>query len=149
MLDQKLERTVEHYCSTLVNCHKKQRRFVLHDGKRKPIWDLPMVAVTCSSKSTNKSNHSKPVNTRSYDKVPDLKHALLRCGEIGAQGNFDIYQVGRCAEPHAAKDCLLDDRKSSIDDLSFSTARVIKTREIKRYCGNCRHTFPQLDKSKA
>lgn len=144
MSDNKLERTVLHYCGKLVNCHKKQRRYVLHDGKRKSMWDLPMVAVSCQSKSKSASSYSKPVNKKSYDKVPALKNALRTCGEIGDSGKYASYQVGRCAEPHAAKECLLEDRSSDLTDLSFSTARVIKTKEIMAYCGNCKHAFPQL-----
>lgn len=146
MYNKKLERTVVSYCHNLVNRHKKQRRYVLHDGKRKPIWDLPMVAVTCRSKSALKSNHSKPVNVRSYDKVPSLREALQVCGNIGETGKYDSYQVGRCAEPHAAKECLLADKNSSLTDLIFSSARIISTQEIKKYCGNCKQTFPQLKK---
>lgn len=146
MLSDKLERTVEHYCGQLVNSHKKQRRYVLHDGKRKPMWDLPMVAVSCKTNATIKSNYSKPVNKRSYDQVQGLKQALKECGEIGEEGKYDTYKVGRCAEPHAAKDCLLDDKSSTLKDLEFSTARVIKTKEIKKYCGNCKYVFPQLNR---
>ena len=146
MSNPKLERTVLHYCQSLINIHKKQRRYILHDGKRKAVWDLPMVAVSCASKSVVKSNHSKPVNKRSYDKVPKLKAALLECGDIGHSGRYESYLVGHCAEPHAAKECLLSDRSSDMADLIFSLALVVKTKEIKGYCRNCRHTFPQLDK---
>lgn len=145
----KLERAVCHYCGKIINCHKKQRRYVLHDGRNKPIWDLPMVAVSCEVNNIIKCDCSKPTNVRSYDSVPALKRALEQCGQIGQPGNYAGYQVGRCAEPHAAKLCLISAPHARLNDLCFSTARVIATREIMPYCGNCQHTFPQLEDTAA
>lgn len=77
--------------------------------------------------------------------MPSLKQALEQCGQIGQPGRYAVYQVGRCAEPHAAKRSLMRSPRANLNSLRFSTARVIATNEIKPYCGNCRHAFPQLN----
>jgi hypothetical protein len=134
----KLERTIIQYCSELVNKHKKQRRYVYKDNKC--IWDLPCVAVSCAYDATAYSDFSKPTRSDTYKKVPKLEETLLTLGKIGEHVN-GRYPIGHCAEPHAAKKCMKDNQKALPNNIYFSTARVVRTKEIIDYCDNCKATF--------
>lgn len=158
---EKLERSVQYYRLQLANNHKKQRR----ESKRLPsynnYWDLPMMASACcfvysygkGSFSDIKEDHSKPVRVDSYDSVPALKSKLLECSnqknpKIGDKSKFAGCgnSVGRCAEPHAAKKCLLAIKHPDgpLDSLLFSLACEIKTGEPRNPCANCQHVFPHI-----
>lgn len=157
----KLERTVEHFRRHIANSHKLQRRSAKRLPKYKPLWDLPMMASSCcyvsqdgSCFSKIYSDYSQPVKANSYDSVKELKDRLLKCApkqdnRIGAVtilpncGN----QVGRCAEPHAARSCIKDLSKKfpiPIDNLIFSIAHVVKTGEPRNPCAICRKVFPNI-----
>lgn len=151
MIDHRLERACAYYCGELRNTHKKQRRYTSHDGKAKPFWDLPKCAVACSGLQNEiYKDHSKPVRPNTYDRVPALKYRLLkyapRNGKIGAItilpkcGN----QVGRCAEPHAAKRCMINEPNTAINNLHFSVARDIITGEPMNPCAICTAVFPTI-----
>lgn len=152
MINPKLERACDNYCGELRNHHKKQRRYLSHDGKAKYFWDLPKCAVTCRGLQNNKiyKDHSKPVRTDTYDKVPVLKAELLKYvplnGKIGDITTLPFCgnQVGRCAEPHAAKLCLIDQPRTSINHLHFSIARDITTGEPMNPCAICLAVFPTI-----
>lgn len=151
MIHPKLERACAYYCGELRNTHKKQRRYLSHDGKAKPFWDLPKCAVVCCGLQ-NKiyKDHSKPVRRNTYDKVPSLKSELLKYVPPGGKiGDITILpkcgnQVGRCAEPHAAKLCMIDDPHTTIHDLRFSVARDITTGEPMNLCAICVAVFPTI-----
>lgn len=101
IFDSRLERAVVMYCGELRNEHKKQRRVVINNGKRKAIWDLPCVAVACRGVQPRIfKDFSKPVRVDTYDRVPLLRDALLECGDIGGPTHLKGCgnQVGRCAE---------------------------------------------------
>lgn len=134
MIHLKLERACAYYCGELRNTHKKQRHYLSYNKKAKPFWDLPKCAVVCCGLQ-NKiyKDFSKPVRTNTYDKVPILKSELLKyVPPRGKIGNITILpncgnQVGRCAEPHAAKRCMINEPHITIKDLCFSVARDITT----------------------
>lgn len=146
-----LERACLHYCGELRNIHKKQRRYISHDGKAKSMWDLPKCAVACCGLLNDiYKDHSKPVRVDTYDRVPILKAELLKyVPQNGKIGDVTILprcgnQVGRCAEPHAAKRCMKDDPRVTIKDLKFSIARDITTGEPMNPCAICLAVFPTI-----
>lgn len=146
-----LERAVDQYCGELRNKHKKQRRNIIQDGRLKTIWDLPCVASACRySNCTIHKSVSKPVNINTYRQTPELESALLGCagphGRIGDPTTLSncSYQVGRCAEPHAAKECILKRPQTRLAEIDFSQARCIRTGEVKIACAICKHVFPNL-----
>lgn len=151
MIHPRLERACACYCGELRNTHKKQRRYLSHDGKAKLFWDLPKCAVACCGPQ-NKiyKDFSKPVRTDTYDKVPILKSELLKyVPPRGKIGDITILpncgnQVGRCAEPHAAKRCMMDEPRIAINDLSFSVARDIATGEPMNPCAICMAVFATI-----
>lgn len=123
MIHPKLERACAYYCGELRNTHKKQRRYLSHDGKAKPFWDLPKCAVVCCGLQ-NKiyKDHSKPVRRNTYDKVPSLKSELLKYVPPGGKiGDITI-----------------------IHDLRFSVARDITTGEPMNPCAICVAVFPTI-----
>ena len=148
----RLDRDCMYYCGELRNKHKKQRRYLSHDGKRKWIWDLPKCAVSCcTDKNVLYHDYSKPVRKDTYDKVPKLKEELLKCAPhpMGKIGDVTILpncgnQVGRCAEPHAAKECMLGDKIESPVAIRFSISRDITTGEPMVPCAICKFVFPDL-----
>lgn len=160
-LIEKLERTVEYYRCGLANSHKLQRRSPKRLPQYKPLWDLPMMASSCCYEyhagitySSIYSDYSQPVKSNSYDSVIALKARLLECApdedkRIGATTKLPYCgnEVGRCAEPHAAKQCMKklsikDD--DQIDSLIFSIAHVIKTGEPRNPCAICQKVFPKI-----
>ena len=151
MIYPKLERACTYYCGELRNTHKKQRRYLSHDGKAKPLWDLPKCVIACRGLQ-NKiyKDFSKPVRTDTYDRVPTLKFELLKyvpprgkIGDITSLPNCGN-QVGRCAEPHAAKRCMIDEPHIAISDLHFSVARDVTTGEPMNPCAICIAVFPTI-----
>lgn len=122
-----------------------------YNKKAKPFWDLPKCAVVCCGLQ-NKiyKDFSKPVRTNTYDKVPILKSELLKyVPPRGKIGNITILpncgnQVGRCAEPHAAKRCMINEPHITIKDLCFSVARDITTGEPMNPCAICMAVFPTI-----
>lgn len=151
MIHLKLERACAYYCGELRNTHKKQRHYLSYNKKAKPFWDLPKCAVVCCGLQ-NKiyKDFSKPVRTNTYDKVPILKSELLKyVPPRGKIGNITILpncgnQVGRCAEPHAAKRCMINEPHIAIKDLCFSVARDITTGEPMNPCAICMAAFPTI-----
>lgn len=150
MVNNKLERTCIHYCGNLRQKHKKQRR---HDYKNnKDVWDLPKCAVACCSKHCQNKpsmDFSKPVRENTYDKVPTLKSELVKYSKNGKIGGKTFLrncgnQVGRCAEPHAAKCCMLKISNTAIKDLLFSVALDIKASEPMSPCAICLKVFPTI-----
>lgn len=151
MIHLKLERACAYYCGELRNTHKKQRHYLSYNKKAKPFWNLPKCAVVCCGLQ-NKiyKDFSKPVRTNTYDKVPILKSELLKyVPPRGKIGNITILpncgnQVGRCAEPHAAKRCMINEPHIAIKDLCFSVARDITTGEPMNPCAICMAVFPTI-----
>lgn len=159
---EKLERTVEQYRCQVANRHVLQRRSPKRLPKNKPLWDLPMIASSCCYLYPNNSNasaifsdYSQAVKANSYDGTPELKDRLLDCApdrdrRIGASTKLDgcHNQVGRCAEPHAARKCIktLSARNGNIpvDRIIFSIAHVIKTGEPRNPCAICKRVFPNI-----
>lgn len=153
MVYSDLERDVSIYCGQLRNKHKKQRRYVFHDGKAKPLWDLPKCAIACRRENVAKIYHdfSKPTRVDTYDRVPLLKARLLRYvaygGRIGDLTNLPNCgnRVGRCAEPHAAKRCMLDQHDTTIAEIIFSAALDITTGEPMEPCAICKAVFDTIE----
>lgn len=149
-----LERRTIQFCAELRNKHKK--RVAFHDGRFKVLFDLPTCAVSCQWKRNDdiKSAFSKFVRSDTYDKVKELKIALLACvapgGKIGDLTNLQTpkgvsrNQVGRCAEPHAAKECMLKYHRATLNEIYFSTALDITTGEPKEACVICKRVFPTI-----
>lgn len=156
-----LERTVEQYRCRVANRHILQRSDPKKLAKNKPLWDLPMMASTCCYRypggnfSAFFSDYSQAVKANSYDTTPELRDKLLECAidgdqRIGAKNKFPGCgnQVGRCAEPHAARNCIKDlstpHRSIPISGLIFSIAHEIKTGEPCNPCAICHYVFPNI-----
>lgn len=146
-----LDRACLYYCGELRNENKKQRMNICKDGKYKSIWDLPKCAVACKGlRGHIYKNFSKPARSNTYDKVPQLKTELLKYvrpgGKIGDVTNLPRCgnQVGRCAEPHAAKDCMIKEPRTTLLNLKFSVALDIVAGEPMPACAICKATFPTI-----
>lgn len=156
-----LERTIEQYRCRVANEHRLQRRNPRKLAKNKPLWDLPMMASTCCFRyqggnfSAFYSDYSQGVKANSYDATPELRDRLLECAvindiRIGADTRLPgcRNQVGRCAEPHAARKCIRDlatpRHPIPIDGLIFSIAHEVKTGEPRNPCAICHHVFPNI-----
>ncbi|MDE5875839.1 MAG: hypothetical protein K2H15_09340 [Muribaculaceae bacterium] len=157
----KLERAVEQFRSQVANRHRLQRRSPKRLPKNKPLWDLPMMASSCcyadlqtGQFSKIYSDYSQQAKSNSYDSFPELRDRLLACAppddrRIGVRTSIPgcYNEVGRCAEPHAARKCLKDLPRrinQPIDSLLFSVAHTIKTGEPRNPCAICRAVFPQI-----
>lgn len=93
---------------------------------------------------------SRPVKSNGYDNVKELKRELLKCvppeGKIGDTTNIKGCgnKVGRCAEPHAAKECIIKHSGALLADIVLSMPLCIATLEPMEYCAICKHIFPTL-----
>lgn len=149
---EELNRCVYIYCGEIVNkkplSRKRKKRNVNSKSKVKSsFWDYPAMASVCKWVGNNKKYRgcSKKANDSNY---PDsiLKKELLLLGSIGSSNKkFCKYPIGNCAEPHAARELLKNERHCrDLKDIHFSVAMRPRTREIFPPCENCKRVFPTL-----
>lgn len=146
MYKRKLERSTIQYCGELRTRHKTQLSCRFVKGKKISIWDLPCVAVSCTSSTCSGTtifqDHSKSVNRHPY--TGWILKSLSSLGNIGGKNSSCPYIIGQCAEPHAAQKCINKYQATSSSQIWFSKALVVRTQEIKEYCGNCTAIFQNL-----
>jgi hypothetical protein len=117
-----------------------------HIGKKIDVHDYPASVVSCADCWANHvtaiTNTSGKVNQTSYQKTPELEKALTeKLGRIGSKRNECHNYIGACAEPHAAREVMLQNTASIVDTLVFSYAYRPRTKMVMRYCKNCTEVF--------
>jgi len=139
------------YCAILRKSIKNHRKKRMPDITKTDKWDIPRVAVACSStvspyyrvRGRNASTLKNPHPTL-YATYPSVKKDVNPPAFPGEPH----YQEGHCAEPHAAHKLLnrMDRRRirMNINEIMFGKAyHVCNSVEI-AYCATCKLTFPQL-----
>lgn len=145
----------------------KKKKVNRRQGRKKKeeyytVWDTPCVASVCYTKKyaeITKKSYSRDMTSCN----PELKSRLDRFGELGQTpflnelaANHSPNKLGRCAEHHSASDVLnaangdgvhpksianARAKGTKIDDLIFSPALRVKTRQIIDECENCSVIF--------
>lgn len=114
-------------------------------GKKENNRDYRHVIVSCADSWLNYSNtfigESGKVDSSTYNQAPTLRSALETLGKIGMKRNGCKNYIGACAEPHAAKSVIEKYPTVAVNELVFSYAYRIRTKNVIRYCRNCTDIF--------
>ena len=118
----------------------------VYERKKKDEW---YIVAACSA-SLNDSSYELGVNgaAKESDYDPRLvARVKTRFGgkTIGEKTGLVPWEIGRCAEQHAANEVLKKSRTALIDDFQFSDAVYAKCPTMKKEsCLNCKSIFDQL-----
>lgn len=148
---QELDNYGKDYCDSLYTRVKKHRTHGIITSMQTDAWDIPRVAVACSSKQSpyigergrNCSDLIKPHPTlKAY--YPSIRHER----NMPTYPGEPHYSEGHCAEPHAAHKLLNEMENAGlpiqIADIHFGKAYSVKNSTVKPPCATCKQTFPQL-----
>ena len=110
------------------------------------VKGAPAAIVSCASSLADyrsaKVACSATVRVNSYELTPKLESALrTKLGEIGTKRKGCKNYIGACAEPHAARQVLIDKPEAAINDLVFGLAYRPRTKNKVPYCKNCEDVF--------
>lgn len=139
------------YCDALCNRVKKHRKHGDISSMKTDAWDIPRVAVACSSdwppfigergRNCSDLQNPHPALRVSY---PSNRHEL----NMPTYPGEPHYHEGHCAEPHAAHKLLnkMDEYHVALPvyEIHFGTAFSVKNSMPVPYCATCKQTFPQL-----
>lgn len=116
-------------------------------GNKKKLEETAMVCV-CFDGNYLGYGEAKYALASYYDYTKDLKDALCNIPpenkKIGQKNSMCNYIIGRCAEPHAARQALMKNRKRhpALANLIFSRALRPRTKQCFDACYNCKNVFP-------
>ncbi len=140
--EQELEHCVTHAIQ-IVRQRVKQTRQA-HPQVKSRIQDYPAMVVACGYRRGREvfwGESKSPVNHIYEGRLRERLEALAPIGTKRPQCNNTL---GACAEPHAADMVLKNAPRSYLNELQFSKAYRPRTAKRKRYCRNCKDTFPEV-----
>jgi hypothetical protein len=140
--DQELERVVTNAIQIVRRKVKQTRQ--AHPQVKHRIEDYPAMVVACSYRRGNEvfwGQSKSPVNHIYEDRLHERLEALA---PIGTKRQACKNTIGACAEPHAADMVLKNAPRCNLNELQFSSAYRPRTAKRKRYCRNCKDTFPEV-----
>lgn len=148
---RELDNYGKEYCTSLCDRVKRHRTNGDIKSMQTDAWDIPRVAVACSStlapyigeRGRNCSDLQNPHPTLEAS-YPSNRHEK----NMPSYPNEPHYHEGHCAEPHAAHRLLnemdIHGTPIQIADIHFGKAYSVKNSTVKPPCATCKQTFPQL-----
>lgn len=147
--DQEMLNATLHYRSELLKRVQKKR--LTNDKNLWVSYDLPRVVVSCSSKLApyllEKGHNCRTLKNCHNTLISALPAEIgtIIQKPIRKFPGMEYYEVGHCAEFHAAHKLLnAYDKIKSLPDISyiaFSLAIKVSSGLKRSYCGTCKETF--------
>ena len=135
---------IMHYCEHICHAHIQVLR---QDKKYKTwYWDYPAMAAICHDVGCNvkRASFSHHPESNEFHHVLEYKFRLLGTIGKGCSKPGKRYVIGNCAEQHAANIFMKQCHEDNLRNLYFSKAMRPRTKQVIKYCENCKDTFPNL-----
>lgn len=104
------------------------------------VWDYPTTVVSCKNEHKCANGHSCEARVNSYKEVLN-QYLTSKLGKLGSKRKGCPYNIGHCAENHAANKLISRDKyfggQENIQNIEFSKALITRTGETIPYCKNC------------